>query len=153
MITLIITHYKVNLICLVWWIRHFVNFIKRHFVSKFNKCLLIYAFLLIGQTLVFNTANISLSLSLYVCMHVCMYVCVCVCVCVCMIGSWSPRGLRNRKNSSVILLHSFARQIRIRTAELISLHLQAVTSRASARSRVRVDSCAVGRKLTLLPAQ
>jgi hypothetical protein len=136
----IITHYEVNLICLVWWIRHFVKFIKRDFVSTFNKCLIICVFLLIGQTSVFNTANISLSLSLY--------------VCVCMIGSWSPRGLRNRKNSSVILLHSFALQIRrIRTTELITLHLQAVTSRASARSRVRVDSCAVGRKLTLLAAQ
>ena len=38
-VTLIITHYEVSLICLLWWIWHFVRFIKRDFVSKFNKYL------------------------------------------------------------------------------------------------------------------
>jgi len=34
---LIITHYEVSLICLVWWIWRFVKYIKRDFISKFNK--------------------------------------------------------------------------------------------------------------------
>ena len=36
-LTLIIAHYEVSLICLEWWIRHFVKFIKRDLISKFNK--------------------------------------------------------------------------------------------------------------------
>ena len=36
-ITLIVAHYEVCLISLAWWIWHFLKFIKRDLISKFNK--------------------------------------------------------------------------------------------------------------------
>jgi len=59
---------------LTWWIWHFVKFIKRDLISKFNKilkCFLINVFLLIGQKSVCNIVDIKMSLSLFSSSHLC----------------------------------------------------------------------------------
>jgi len=61
-VTLIVTYYKVSLICLLWWFNTSLSLSEE--ISLVNltnilKCFLINVFLLIGQKSVCNTVDIN----------------------------------------------------------------------------------------------